>query len=180
MASATEPRYDALVAAYAALAIVIHILEAGLPSPIPGIKPGLANVVTLLVLLRYGWALASWVVLIRVLASSLLLGTFMTPSFFLSAGGAICSVLALGLLCRWNAWGLPRFGPYGFGVLSACSHISAQFLLAYTLFIPHSGLLKLLPVLLLSSLIFGLFSAWLASNINRQMPPITQTQVTSP
>ncbi|MGJ8670757.1 MAG: Gx transporter family protein, partial [Oceanococcus sp.] len=117
------------------------------------------------------WALASWVVFIRVIASSLLLGTFMTPSFFLSAGGAVCSVLALGALWRWNALGLPRFSTYGFGLLSACSHMCGQFLLAYTLFIPHAGLIKLLPVLLLSSFVFGLFSAWLASNIHQQMPP---------
>ena len=45
-------REDRLIAGYAALAIVIHVLEAGFPSPVPGVKPGLANVVTLIVLLR--------------------------------------------------------------------------------------------------------------------------------
>ena len=171
MPSATDLRQDALVAAYAALAIVIHILEAGIPSPIPGIKPGLANVVSLLVLLRFGWALACWVVLIRVVASALLLGTLLTPTFFLSAGGAACSVAAMGLLWLWNKTPLPAFGVFGFGVLSACSHMAGQFFFAYHLFIPHAGLLKLLPVLLLASLVFGLLSAWLAYQINRLMPP---------
>lgn len=171
MRSATDSRQDALVAGYAALAIVIHILEAGLPSPLPGIKPGLANVITLVVILRHGWSLAAWVVAMRVLVSSLLLGTFMTPSFFLSAGGACCSLLALGLLWRWNRAGLPAFGAYGLATLSACSHMSGQFLLAYALFIPHQGLLKLLPVLLAASLLFGLCSGWLALRISQRMPP---------
>lgn len=171
MRSATDPRYDAMVAAYAALAIVVHILEAGLPSPLPGIKPGLANVVTLIVLLRHGWALAAWVVLMRVLVSALLLGTFMTPTFVLSAGGAVCSLLALGLLWRWNQSGLPMFSAYGLALLSACSHMGGQFLIAYSLFIPHQGLLKLLPVLLAAALLFGLCSGWLAQRIVARMPP---------
>lgn len=171
MPSAIESRQDALVAGYAALAIVVHILEAGLPSPLPGIKPGLANVITLVVLLRHGWSLAVWVVAMRVLVSSLLLGTFMTPTFFLSAGGAVCSLLALGLLWRWNHLGLPRFGAYGLATLSACSHMAGQFLLAYSLFIPHQGLLKLLPILLSASLLFGLTSGWLALRIVSRMPP---------
>ena len=52
---------DRLVAGFAALAIAIHILEAAFPSPLPGIKPGLANVVTLVVYLRHGLRLAAWV-----------------------------------------------------------------------------------------------------------------------
>ena len=159
-----------MVAGYAALAIVIHVLEAGLPSPIPGIKPGLANVITLIVLQRHGWRLAAWVVLLRVLVSSLLLGTFITPTFMLSASGACASLLGLALLHSWNRTGLPRFSAYGLGMLSACGHMSGQFMVAYTLFVPHPGLLNLLPVLLVAALLFGLCSGWLALRINRLMP----------
>ena len=35
-------RDDRLIAGFAALAIAIHILEAALPSPLPGVKPALA------------------------------------------------------------------------------------------------------------------------------------------
>jgi hypothetical protein len=78
-------RDDHLIAALAALAITVHIAESALPSPLPGIKPGLANVVTLLVLCRYGWQMAVWVTLLRVLVGSILIGTFLSPAFFLSA-----------------------------------------------------------------------------------------------
>ena len=52
---------DHRIAWLAALAITIHIVESALPSPLPGVKPGLANVVTIVVLWRYGWAAAAWV-----------------------------------------------------------------------------------------------------------------------
>ena len=60
----------------AALAITIHILESAVPTPLPGIKPGLANVVTVITLALFGWRIAAWVTLLRVLAASLLTGTY--------------------------------------------------------------------------------------------------------
>ena len=52
MNTATATRDDHLIAGFAALAIAIHIIESAFPSPLPGVKPGLANVVTLIVLFR--------------------------------------------------------------------------------------------------------------------------------
>lgn len=165
-----------MIAAYAAIAIVIHVLEAGLPTPLPGIKPGLANVITLIVLLRHGWAIAAWVVVMRVLASAILLGTLMTPTFLLSAGGAAASVLALGLLSLWNMGASAKFSVFGLAMASACAHMAGQFLLAWQLFIPHPGLLKLLPVLLSAALVFGLLSGWLADKVSRHMRQIEQSE----
>lgn len=161
---------DGMIVGYAALAIVIHLLEAGLPSPVPGIKPGLANVITLLVLWRHGWRAAAWVAGLRVLVSALLLGTFLSPTFVLSAGGALASLAGLGLLHAINRW-RPLFSPYGLGMLSACCHIGAQFLLAWWLFVPHPGLATLLPILAGSALLFGLVSGWMTLRIHQLMPP---------
>ena len=104
MASPADPegRADALdrrIAGLAAVAIAIHVLEAGFPSPVPGIKPGLANVVTLIALLRHGVACAAWVAGLRVLVGSLLVGSFLTPTFWLSATGALCAFAALAGVC---------------------------------------------------------------------------------
>ena len=52
---------DRRVAALAAAAIGLTLAEAAIPLPIPGVKPGLANIVTLVVLYRYGWRTAAWV-----------------------------------------------------------------------------------------------------------------------
>ena len=76
-------RDDVIIAALAALAITIHVAESALPSPLPGVKPGLANVITLVVFCIYGWRAAAWVSLLRILVGSILIGTFLSPTFFL-------------------------------------------------------------------------------------------------
>jgi heptaprenyl diphosphate synthase len=152
-------REDHRIAWLAALAIAIHVLEAALPSPLPGVKPGLANVITIVVLVQFGWRTAAWVGLLRVLCGSLLLGTFLSPTFFLSLAGALASLAVLGLATRLPGRG---FGPVGYGLLAAQAHMLGQFLVAYRLFIPHAGLWTLLPLLLTAALLFGLLSGIIA------------------
>jgi len=113
---------DHRIAWLTALAISIHILESAFPSPLPGLKPGLANVITIAVLLQFGWRTAAWVSLLRVICGSLLLGTFLSPTFILSAGGTVCSVSILWLACRLPGEG---FGAIGYSVLAALAHMTA-------------------------------------------------------
>lgn len=148
-------REDHRIAWLAALAISIHILESALPSPIPGLKPGLANIITITVLCQFGWRTAAWVSMLRVLIGSLILGTFLSPTFMLSFAGATASILAIGLASRFPGRG---FSAIGYSLLASISHISAQFMTAYLLFIPHSGLWQLFPVLLTFAIILGIFN----------------------
>ena len=157
---------DQRIAWLAALAITIHILESAFPSPLPGMKPGLANVITIVVLVQFGWRSAAWVSLLRVLCGSLLLGTFLTPTFLLSLGGAVCSIAILWLACRLPGRG---FGPVGFSLLAALAHMTGQFTIAWLLFIPHPALWRLFPVLLTAALLFGTVGGIIAGGIsNRQ------------
>lgn len=164
-------REDHRIAGLAALAITIHVLESALPSPLPGVKPGLANVITLVVYCRYGWVSAAWVSLLRVLVGSLLLGTFLSPAFFLSAAGAIASLAALGLLHGF-ARALPRWpaGPLGLGVLAAMAHMSGQFGLAYALFVPQPAILLLYPLLMSIAAGLGLVSGILTRMLLNGLP----------
>ena len=157
-------REDRLIAGFAALAIAIHILEAAFPSPLPGIKPGLANVITLIVYLRHGLRLAIWVAGMRILVGSLLVGTFLSPTFLLSATGAVTAMLALTLA---GSLGGRHVGAVGLSVVSALAHMSGQIAVAYLLFIPHPALLKLVPVLLSASLAFGIVSGLIAASVLR-------------
>jgi heptaprenyl diphosphate synthase len=163
----TTTAEDHRLAWLTALAITIHVTEALLPSPLPGVKPGLANLVVIMVLLQFGWRDAAWVSLLRVLASSLLLGTFLTPTFMLSLGGALCSLAVL-----WLAQYLPGkgFSALGLSLLAALAHMAGQFALAYALFIPHPGLLVLLPVLLSLAAIFGVFNGILLLKTQYRLP----------
>ncbi len=174
-------REDRLVAGYAALAIMIHVLEAGFPSPIPGVKPGLANVVTLIVLVRHSLRLAIWVALLRVLVGSLLVGSFMAPGFWLSAAGALASLSALAAGAVWNrAVPALRLSVLGLSVIAALAHMAGQFALAYGVFVPHAGLLRLLPLLMSAALVFGLVTGAVAARILQRLPPAPVSAAVQP
>ena len=143
---------DRRIARLAALAIGLTLAEAAIPSPLPGVKPGLANIVILLVLLQYGWRSAAWVSGLRVLAGGILLGSLFAPGFWLSAAGALASLTVLAV-----ARHLPsrHFGPVSLSVLAAFGHIGGQVALAGLWLLPGAALLKLLPVFAAAALIFG-------------------------
>ena len=152
---------DHHIARMAALALGLSVLEAAIPSPLPGVKPGLANIITLIVLERYGWRAAAWVSLLRVLAGGLLLGNFLAPGFFLSLSGALCSLVILAasrhLPDRW-------FGPVSHSIFAAFAHITGQLLLVYFWLIPHTGLLYLVPIFAAAALVFGTVNGLIASH----------------
>ena len=153
---------DQRIAALATLAIAIHWVEATLPSPLPGVKPGLANIVTLIALQQLGWRAAAWVSALRVLVGSIASGGFLSPTFALSAAGALGALVALGLARR-----IPGIGCIGLSVLAALAHSATQFALAYVWLVPHPGLWRLLPVLMASGLLFGLVSGRIADMLLR-------------
>lgn len=148
---------DYLIAWLAAIAIGIHVLESSFPMPIPGIKPGFANIITVASLVLFGWKTAAWVSCLRVLVGSLVIGTFLTPTFVLSASGAIASLLALYVAVK-----LPvKFGPIGYCLLAAMAHMFAQIVAAYLLFIPHDAIFGLLPILMTAAVAFGIISGYI-------------------
>jgi len=153
---------DRRIVALAALAMGLQLIEAALPSPVPGIKPGLANVITLVALLALGWRAAMAVTLLRVVGASLLLGTLVSPGFWLSLAGALSALAVLGVLSRLY----PRhLGPIGLAVSAALFHTLGQFLLAWAVIIPHPQLPLLLPPLLLAALLAGLLTGILTASV---------------
>ena len=153
---------DHRIAKLAAFAIALHMLEAVVPSPLPGVKPGIANIVTLYVMYQYGFATAAWVSLLRVLASSLLLGQFLSPGFALSLAGAGLSLASL-----YAAMHLPKrwFGPVSLSVLAAFAHIAGQLLVVRFWLIPHAGVAYLVPVFALAALLFGTINGLITAKL---------------
>lgn len=151
----------------AATAIGLTVAEAAIPLPIPGIKPGLANIVTLLVLYRYGWPTAAWVAGLRIVAGALALGQFLTPAFVLSLSGGLMSLLVL-------AWALhlPRrwFGPVGLSVLAAFAHIGTQLLVVDLWLMPGGSLLALMPLFLTAAWITGLANGLMVVHLLKDPP----------
>lgn len=162
---------DHRIAQLAALAIGLHMIEAVVPSPLPGIKPGIANIVTLYVLYRFDFATAAWVSLLRVFAGSLLLGHFLSPTFVLSLSGALASLAVL-----YPAARLPRswVGPIGLSVLAAFAHIAGQLLVVRLWLIPHAGVAYLVPVFAAAALFFGVINGLVAQRLLKQSSAAVQ------
>lgn len=134
-----------------ALAIVLSMAEALLLPPlgVPGAKWGLANIISLLVLLTFGFRAALVIAVVRVTLVSLLLGTFLGLGFWLSLGGGFFSAIVMGLALR-----LPKFGLLGVSILGATAHNLAQ-LAVYALVMGSTGIFYLLPPLLGFALLTG-------------------------
>lgn len=164
---------DHRVARLAALAMALAVADAAFPSPIPGVKPGLANIVVLVALARYGFRVAAWVSVLRVFAAAIAFGSFMTPGFFLSCAGAAASLATLGLAGRLPAaW----FGPVSHSVLAAFAHMAGQLALAALWLVPASAALALSPVFAVAALVFGTVNGIVAARWLRagEAPPQAQ------
>jgi heptaprenyl diphosphate synthase len=170
MRSASEPtradRGPELIIGLAALAAVIQVMEVAIPSPVPGVKPGLANVITLIALLRHGPGVATAVAVTRVVAASLYLGTFLSPGFLLSAAGALAA-LAVGTALHRIAG--DRLSAIGLAAPMALAHMTAQLAIAWVLLLPGPGLLLLAPPLLSFALVAGLATGIIADRLVRRL-----------
>jgi heptaprenyl diphosphate synthase len=156
---------DHRIAKLAAIAIVLHMVEAFIPSPLPGVKPGIANIVTLFVLYQYGFGTAAWVSILRVFASSLLLGQFLSPTFALSLSGALLSLAVL-----WLAIRLPKkwFSPISLSIFAAFAHIAGQLIIVRLWLIPNAGVGYLIPIFAAAALFFGLINGLITAKLLAQ------------
>ena len=92
-----------------AIALAIFVLEAQIPIPfpVPGMKLGLSNIITLFALFSFGWKDALAIVVIRILLGNLASGQVMALLY--SLGGGLLSFAGMALLCRILT--RSRFGP---------------------------------------------------------------------
>src|SRR5512137_114415 len=114
-----------------ACASVLQVAESLLPHPIPGVRLGLANIITVIAMVYIGPASAVELAVLRTLVSSMVMGTFLTPTFVLSFAGGVVSALVMILLFRLSGRGMFSFGLVGISVGGAVSHIATQVALVY-------------------------------------------------
>ena len=135
------------------LALVLSIVERWIPLdlivPIPGIKLGLANIVTLFALLRLSPLDAAIILLIRSLVMGLITGP--TTMLFSLAGGAL-ALLVMWLLSLLEG---RAFSLIGISLAGAAAHNIGQISIAVWLLSEPLLLLTYLPPLLLASLVTG-------------------------
>jgi len=148
------------IAILSAYALALHGFESLIPMPIPWIRVGLANIITVAAFILFGFRAAMMVTLVRVFIASLFTGSFLGPGFILSLGGGVSGILAMGFVLSL----LPGlFGPVGLSLIGALFHNLAQLFLAYILFIQKiEPVLIITPVLILIGTVTGLVNGLVA------------------
>ena len=150
----------------AAIASILFVFEEMITIPIPFFKIGIANVVTLVVLLYYGFRETILVVLLRVIIGSLLIGTLFQPGFFFSLGGGLSSTMAMGLTLRY---GRRFFGLIGISIVGAFTKNATQLVIAYLFLIRHIQIFSLMALFFLISIVAGILVGLLTSVILKKM-----------
>lgn len=142
-------------------ATVLHVIESWLPVPIPipGVKLGLANIVTLVALLWFGRGMAMSIAIGRVLIASLVGGSLMGPSFVMSLAGAITSLFVMDYSFRY---GSKYFSVVGVSVIGATFHAVSQLFIA-ALFVASLNVLWYMPWLMVFAVPTGIVTGVAAS-----------------
>ena len=151
-------RRQIFLALFIALAVCLHIFETLLPSPVPWLRLGLANIMTLAALYIYGGRAAWTVSLGRVGLGALLLGRLFSPGFWLALAGAIVATSVMIMAYRI---GRRRLSPVGVSATGAAGHALGQVLGGRLLVIQHEAVWQVLPLLLLFAVLSGVLTGWL-------------------
>ena len=140
-----------------AIALTIFIVEAQLPplAPIPGIKMGLANIVTLVTLVWFGRKEAFTVLMLRIILGSIFAGGMMSMMYSL-AGGILCFVVMSIIIkpLKKQLWIVSVFG--------ALAHNIGQIIIA-VIVTSTWQIVGYLPILAISAILSGAFTGFIAS-----------------
>ena len=135
-----------------AIALTIFVLEAQLPViPIPGMKLGLANIITVYAVFVIGHREAAAILFCRIFLGAVFAGNFGT--IFYSLAGGILALLVSALLQKV----LTHKQVWVAGALAAIAHSIGQRLIA-RLFMGTVYVLVYLPLLVATSLFAGIFT----------------------
>ena len=142
-----------LLALFTAIALTIFMVEAQIPAivPFPGIKLGLANIVTVFVVFTLGGRDGAAVLFCRIFLGAVFAGNFSTI-FYSAAGGLLSILTTIGLkriLSNRQLWVA--------GALGAVAHSVGQMLAAIVIS-GTPGLIVYLPVMTAISIITGAFT----------------------
>lgn len=141
------------LALLSAIALTIFMVEAQIPAlvPIPGVKLGLANIVTVFTVFALGAKEGTAVLFVRIFLGAVFAGNFSTILY--SAAGGFCAIAVTILLRKL----LTKKQLWVAGCLGAVAHSIGQMAMA-VLLTETPGLLLYLPVMVAVSIVTGLFT----------------------
>ena len=142
-----------LMALLCAIALTIFMVEAQLPAlvPLPGVKLGLSNIVTVFAVFALGPGEAAAILFVRIFLGAVFSGQMSTILY--SGAGGLCAILVTIALRRV----LTRKQLWVAGSLGAIAHSCGQ--MAVAVWITGTvGIAVYLPVMILCSIVTGLFT----------------------
>ena len=151
-----------LTAVAAALSVLERILPLQAVVPIPGVKLGLANIVTMFALFFLDFGTTGVIVLARCLLGALLGGG--PTGFLFSVTGSVLALLVMAALKRGHG---RAFSLWGISVAGAAAHNLGQVLVAAAL-LGDPAILAYLPVLMGTGLATGVLTAAAAAPFFRK------------
>lgn len=157
-------RWGVLTALALALSVTESLFSPSALFPVPGMRMGLANIVTLLSVYLFGALPTMLIVLIRCLVTFAFGGNL--TSFLFSLAGGLLALFAMLLLRNLRAFSL-----FGISVGGAAAHNIGQILIACAL-IRSWAILSYLPLLLLVSIVTGLLIAALSAPVYKAVTAI--------
>lgn len=139
----------ALLGMFCALSVAISYIETLIPPlvPVPGVKPGFSNIVTMFATVSLGLPYGLAVTLFKAVFALITRGV---TAFMMSFCGGLLSLAVMWILFRFTK---KSIGYIGIGVLSAVSHNMGQ--LAVAVVILGKAILYIAPVLMLSGIVCG-------------------------
>ena len=155
-----------LLAMFATISLAIYAAESAIPPlvPLPGVKLGLANVVTLILLRHFSLRDAAIVLSARIGLSALLFGQAL--SLLYSLAGGVLSLLVMALVMKL----LCKRMVFLTGAMGGLAHNMAQLITALAV-TSTPGVLAYLPFLTLSGVLTGAFTGFCARAAGRYLMP---------
>ncbi|HHW00011.1 MAG TPA: Gx transporter family protein [Clostridiaceae bacterium] len=140
-------------------ALVLSVVESWIPVPVPvpGVKLGLANIITMVIIAFMGTADTFILVVLRCLLTSMF-GGGISVFLFSIAGGLLSAVVMLVLHKKFSR----VFSVVGISIAGAISHNIGQIMVA-SVIMKEISVLGYLPVLLISGIITGCFVGFCSS-----------------
>lgn len=159
-----KTRKLALMAMFTAASLIVFVIEAQIPAPIPvpGVKLGLANVVTLIAMVMLGRREAGLILLVRIAMVSMFTGGVSAFIFSIAGGALAYAVMCLTLKL------FPEKLLWVVSVLGAIAHNLGQ-LIAAIIITKTSSLMLYAPVLLASAVVTGAFTGIAAMYLTQRL-----------
>jgi len=143
------------------ISVVLSIVEtaiSGMVFLVPGVKLGLANVISLIILMTLGEKDAFLVVFVRILIVGLTFSGLFSNSFWISISGGMLAIVAMILIKK------TKLSIYSISVFGSLMHMVGQIAAAIVVSNTQT-LIYILPYMMALSVPTGLITAYLAKRV---------------